>query len=70
LKPKPDSYRFLIEYLFDTFADNQIVLDDHGTPVDYIFAVYLHDISEQRKNIAAFLNNDPGGHISCCGWQV
>jgi PAS domain S-box-containing protein len=37
LKPEPDDYRFLIENLPDAFAYNQIVLDDRGTPVDYIF---------------------------------
>jgi diguanylate cyclase (GGDEF)-like protein/PAS domain S-box-containing protein len=37
LKPGKDSYRLLIEHLPDAFAYHQIILDDHGKPVDYIF---------------------------------
>lgn len=37
MKPGKDSYRLLIENLPDAFAYHQVVLDDHGSPVDYIF---------------------------------
>lgn len=37
MKPEKDSYRLLIKHLPDAFAYHQIVLDDHGTPEDYIF---------------------------------
>jgi PAS domain S-box-containing protein len=36
LTPEHDSYRLLIEHLPDAFAYHQIILDDHGNPVDYI----------------------------------
>ncbi len=37
MKYDSDKYRLLIESLPDAFAYHRIVLDDHGTPVDYIF---------------------------------
>jgi PAS domain S-box-containing protein len=37
LKPEKDSYRLPIENLPDAFAYHQIILDDHGKPVDYLF---------------------------------
>ncbi len=36
LKPEHDSYRLPIENLPDAFAYHQMILDDHGNPVDYI----------------------------------
>jgi PAS domain S-box-containing protein len=37
LKPNQDCYRLPIEHLPDAFAYHQIISDDHGNPVDYIF---------------------------------
>ncbi len=37
MTPENNSYRLLIENLPDAFAYHQVVLDDHGNPVDYIF---------------------------------
>jgi PAS domain S-box-containing protein len=37
LKPKQDCYRLPIEHLPDAFAYHQIISDDHGNPVDFIF---------------------------------
>ncbi len=37
MKPEKDSYRLLIEHLPDAFAYHQIIVDDHGRPVDYVF---------------------------------
>lgn len=37
MKTEKDSYRLLIEHLPDAFAYHQIILDDQGIPVDYIF---------------------------------
>jgi PAS domain S-box-containing protein len=36
LKPENKSYRLPIESLPDAFAYHQLILDDHGNPVDYI----------------------------------
>ncbi len=55
MKPEKDSYRFLIENLPDAFAYHQILLDDHGTPVDYTFLEINSAFEEmtglKRKNI-------------------
>ncbi len=37
MKTEKDSYRLLIEHLPDAFAYHQIILDDQGFPVNYIF---------------------------------
>lgn len=37
MNPEKDCYRLLIENLPDAFAYHQIILDDQGIPVDYIF---------------------------------
>ena len=37
MKTEKESYHLLIEHLPDAFAYHQIILDDQGIPVDYIF---------------------------------
>jgi PAS domain-containing protein len=57
-----DSYRLLIEHLPDAFAYHQIILDDQGIPVDYIFL----EVNKAFEEMTGLKRQDKGNvPVSC-----
>jgi PAS domain-containing protein len=56
LMMEKDSYRLLIEHLTDAFAYHQIILDDQGIPVDYVFL----EINKAFEEMTGLKRQDKG----------
>lgn len=50
MKPEPDKYRILLDNLPDAFAYHQIVTDEEGAPMDYIF-LEINDAFEEMTGL-------------------